>query len=80
MPCNYAKFEINTSCNILRSLFIYFFMSVQNTDVIPAPLLYFSSILYINKGIIAPYLIFGSLCITGEYDGFQKLCGDMKKK
>ena len=36
------------------------FMSVQNTHVIPASLLRFSSILYINKCIIALYLIFGS--------------------
>ena len=35
-------------------------MSVQNTHVIPASLLRFSSILYINKCIIALYLIFGT--------------------
>ena len=55
-------------------------MSVQNTHVIPTSLLRFSSILYINKCIIARYMIFGSLCIIGEYGGFQKLFGNVKKK
>ena len=55
-------------------------MSVQNTHVIPVSLLCFSSILYINKCISALYLILGLLCITGEYGGFRKLLGDMKKK
>ena len=54
-------------------------MSVQNIDVIPTSLLRFSSILYINKYIIAIFLILGLLCIIGEYGGFWKLCGDMKK-
>ena len=35
-------------------------MSVQNIHVISAYLLCFSSILYINKSIIALYMIFGS--------------------
>ena len=56
-------------------------MSVQNTHAISTSLLHFSSILYINKCIIAIYLIFfGHLCITGEYGGFRKLCGDVTKK
>ena len=55
-------------------------ISVQNTHVIPASLLRFRSILYMNKCIIALYLILGLFCITGEYGGFRKLCGDVKKK
>ena len=55
-------------------------MSVQNTHVIPASLLRFSSI-YTLISALLPYILFlGILCITSEYGGFQKLCGDAKKK
>ena len=52
LPC---KVVINSPHTFPRHL-----MSVQNTHVIPASLIRFSSILYINKCIIALYLIFGS--------------------
>ena len=44
--------------------------------------LYFiSGLFYILISAYLPYIRFlGLLCITGEYGGFRKLCGDMKKK
>ena len=46
------------------------------------PHLYFVSILfYILISALLSYILFlGLLCITGEYGGFRKLYGDMKKK
>ena len=46
------------------------------------PHLFFVPILfYILISALLPYILFlGLLCITGEYGGFRKLCGDMKKK
>ena len=46
------------------------------------PLLYFILVLfYILISALLTYILFlGLLCITGEYDGFQKLCGDLKNK
>ena len=40
----------------------------------------FSPILYLNKRIIARYLISGFMCITGEACGFQDHFGAEKKK
>ena len=55
-------------------------MSVQNTHLIPAFLLCVIFISYINKCIFVIYMILGLLCTIGKYGGFQKLCGDLKKK
>ena len=46
------------------------------------PRLYFVLVIfYILISSLLSYIRFlGLLCITGEYGGFQKLCGDVKKK
>ena len=46
------------------------------------PRLYFVLVLfYILVSALLPYSLFlGLLCIIGEYGGFRKLCGDVKKK
>ena len=46
------------------------------------PRLYFIlALFYILINALLSYILFlGLLCITGEYGGFQELCGDVRKK